>query len=497
MKNNELQEYVREINTTDIPLSKIDILDYMGNMTSEMQKHLLSFVLSQSHIFDAMNTIFSAYYGKILYEQMGYADRLGKGNIVPKVDVDGKLKCEEWITFDETTSKSKDVLSSLQSDDKTKWKAFSAYVKTIYEPGKMGIYHSPIHSKLNTDIEQDFFGLLRKIVASENAQKELEKLESMPIAEKRGIKSFFDKKRNKKAKEMKAKIISDEQLKENAIKLIIKYKANGEVMKVTKDQMEIAEKLLQTELSHEDIVSLVNGIRHVNEESSGVNYRIDNMLKQLTKNFLLSKKLYTPEILYANSFQDMTRQIRTLLITHDLKEENPLTLEYRERPLKNRLNERADLSEVIKGKMLSREEISEKMNGYDKEFEDIMQEKDPEQYVRRCTSLMMSFVSTHPFDDGNGRTSRMLLQVMMARRGILLPSNIDNYFERQEGTWYTDMETKCLRTGNYRPMEDYMVERVKSFNNGQIELDDEPIEFEKIVPARETEQHSKENEKTR
>lgn len=72
----------------------------------------------------------------------------------------------------------------------------------------------------------------------------------------------------------------------------------------------------------------------------------------------------------------------------------------------------------------------------------------------------------------------MLLQAMLARRGIIFPSNIDNYLERQSGTDYSIMEASCLRTEDYTQMENYIVERAIIFNNGELVLNDEPLTFE-------------------
>ena len=202
------------------------------------------------------------------------------------------------------------------------------------------------------------------------------------------------------------------------------------------------------------------------------------MLKQLSINATIAKELYSPEILYAKSFQNMTKNIRKLLAKSDLKENSPITTEYRTKPLRNALLASEDISNVLKGKDLSQKEIQAKMVEYDEEFKNILEEENAEIYIKRCTDLMMKFVSTHPFDDGNGRTSRMLLQAMLARRGIIFPSNIDNYFERQSGTDYSIMEDSCLRTEDYTQMENYIVERAIIFNNGELVLNDEPLTFE-------------------
>lgn len=245
-----------------------------------------------------------------------------------------------------------------------------------------------------------------------------------------------------------------------------------------KNQIEFAERLIKAGLPKETFMKVLNGIGNSVESSAYSNNRTFDMLKQLSVNAEIAQKLYTPEILYAKSFQDMTKNIRVLIARSDLTEQAPITTEYRTKPLRNRMQATEDISNVLKGNNLSQEEIQAKMAEFDEEYEGFLKEENPERYVRNCTDLMMKFVSTHPFDDGNGRTSRMLLQTMLARRGIVLPSNIDNYFERQSDTEYSKMEESCLKTEDYTKMEDYIVERVKQFNNGELILNDEPLTFE-------------------
>ena len=45
----------------------------------------------------------------------------------------------------------------------------------------------------------------------------------------------------------------------------------------------------------------------------------------------------------------------------------------------------------------------------------MLEDKSPEQYVRKCANLMIRFVSIHPFDDGNGRLTRTITDMLLAR----------------------------------------------------------------------------------
>ena len=476
---NPVQIYIEELNKIKIPDDEKAILDFLGSLDNELQNYL-SFILSQSHIFDGMKAILETYNHKDFYIKAGYNDRTG--NIVPKLDKDGKVYYDEYTSSDSIDKVCRTILKSLQSNDKTVWEKFVKYLKSIYEPDKMDIYCNPELNKLNQDISLDFILLSSEIIENDQIKLGINELKNKPVIQNNGvinkIKVFFLKRKKDKEIHKKEALLQDEgKFSEKALALIEKYKENKNISNIMRNQLEFAEELIKAGLQKETFINILKGLSHCAESSSFCNYRIFNMLKHLAINSLIAKELYSPEILYAPSFQDMTIKIRKLLTNSDLTEKTPLTTEYRTKPLGNAFLASEDISNILKGKNLSQKEIQEKMVEYDEEFNDIIKEKDSETYIKRCTGLMMKFVSTHPFDDGNGRTSRMLLQAMLARRGILLPSNMDNYFERQSGTSYSIMENNCLRTENYTQMENYILERVRMFNKGKIILNDEPLTF--------------------
>ena len=476
---NKVQSYIDELNKIEIPDDEKNILDFLGSLDSDLQKGYLSFILSQSHIFDSMTTILDTYNHKDFYIEAGYSDRTG--NIVPKLDKNGKIYNEEYISSELIDKACRKILKSLQEDDKSAWEKFVKYVKSIYEPSKMDIYNNPEMNQFNHNVIEDFYLLSGEIIENDRLKDEIDELKNKPIKQDKGffnrIKGFFSqRKRDKEITKKESILQDDDTLTKKAIALIEKYKKNKNSSCIMKNQLEFAEDLIKAGLPKETFINVLNGLVHCSESSSYSNYRIFDMLKQLSVNATIAKELYSPEIIYAKSFQDMTKNIRTLLTRKDLRENAPITTEYRTKPLRNTLLASEDISNILKGKDLSQEEIQAKMFEYDEEFENILKEENAETYIKRCTDLMMKFVSTHPFDDGNGRTSRMILQAMLARRGILFPSNIDNYFERQSGTDYSTIENNCLKTENYVQMEDYILARTKAFN-GELELNDEPLTF--------------------
>lgn len=478
---NPVQNYLDEINKIKIPNDKEKILDFLGSLDGTMQKEYLSFVLSQSHIFTGMTTILDTYTNNDFYYEAGYSERAG--NAVPKLNNEGKLYYEKPVSSESIYNACRKILESLQGDDKKIWKSFAKYVESIYEPSeKNNVFRSKLQ-QLNQDVAEEFFRLRVGMSKNNSLRDEINELNNKPVVQEEGFinkfKGFFkERKRKKEIRKKEAELKDNSTFTKQALSLIKKYKDNENIPNIVRKKMEFSEALIKAGLPKETFERILDGTGRSVERIIFCNSKTYDMLKHLSTNALIAKELYSPEILYANSFQEMTKNIRMLLIKYDLKEEAPITTTYREKPLKNRLLATEDISNLLKGKNFSQEQIQAKMIEYDEEFQKALAEDDAETYVKRCTDLMMKFVSTHPFDDGNGRTSRMLLQAMLARRGIIFPSNIDNYFERQSETDYCKMEDRCLRTEDYTEMENYIIERAKKFNNGELALNDTPITFE-------------------
>ena len=487
-KVNPVQEYINEIDEVRIPDDEKGILAFLSSLESKHQKEYLSFILSQSHIYDGMTEILGNYHHNSFYNQAGYYERYG--DKVPKLDKDGKVYFETMTPHTSISNACIKILESLQTGDKEAWNKFAEYVKRIYEPDKMDIYRNNALGEFNSTMMAELLIVSRSIIDNDRLKASIEEDKNKPVELKTGflsgIRNFFlEARRKREINKKESKVQDDDKLIENALKVIEKYKNDPRSTIIMKEDLELAEKLIKAGLPKEDLLNILTAVGRSVETSSECNFHIFKVVKQLSNNARLAKELYSPEIVYANSFQEMTKNIRLLLIKNSLGGNIELTTEYRKTHLKSQLNAREDVGNVLKGKDLSKDEIQEKMEGYDKEFEEILKEQDPESYVRRSTELMMKFISTHPYDDGNGRTSRMLLQTMLARRGILLPSNIDNYFERGVDTAYTKMEDRALRTEDYTKMCDYMVERVKRFNGGNIEFNEEPLIFDNKEKQRE------------
>ena len=107
VNNNPVQDYIEELNKTEIPVSEINILDFLSSLNSQHQKEYLSFILSQSHIFDSMKRIMDAQTYVSFYSST-YSDY----ESVPMINKeDGKIQYVELTSLYSTSKKCKTELN--------------------------------------------------------------------------------------------------------------------------------------------------------------------------------------------------------------------------------------------------------------------------------------------------------------------------------------------------------------------------------------------------
>ena len=64
-------------------------------------------------------------------------------------------------------------------------------------------------------------------------------------------------------------------------------------------------------------------------------------------------------------------------------------------------------------------EIKELMDNLSKRYEEIKLIKNTDEYIHACFILTQDFLQIHPYNDGNGRTSKFLFYVLLLKRNIL------------------------------------------------------------------------------
>lgn len=89
------------------------------------------------------------------------------------------------------------------------------------------------------------------------------------------------------------------------------------------------------------------------------------------------------------------------------------------------------------------------------EVTDWLQHGDLDAHVAvRATMAHLHVVSVHPFADGNGRISRIVQSLVLARAGLLAPefSSIEEYLGRHTGDYYRVLQQ--VQGGSYQPARD-------------------------------------------
>ena len=76
--------------------------------------------------------------------------------------------------------------------------------------------------------------------------------------------------------------------------------------------------------------------------------------------------------------------------------------------------------------------VQKDMEALKEEFKELKDIKDNDEYVDKAIEIYAKFIQIHPYPDGNGRTSRALLDVMLLNRDIVPPILYDTYYDREE-----------------------------------------------------------------
>lgn len=106
------------------------------------------------------------------------------------------------------------------------------------------------------------------------------------------------------------------------------------------------------------------------------------------------------------------------------------------------------------------DELDEVMSEMNERFKMIMKMDTNYDFIRACADFHFDMLKIHPFSDGNGRTSRTLLTLMLASKNILVPSLYTTYDQKEE---FYIKSNKALE-GNYGVIEKELLDRLVHFN---------------------------------
>ena len=124
-------------------------------------------------------------------------------------------------------------------------------------------------------------------------------------------------------------------------------------------------------------------------------------------------------------------------------------------------------------KMCSKEkDIVPHMNALAEEYEELKMIEDTDEYIDKAIDIFQRLVQIHPYFDGNGRTSRALLDIMLINRNIVPPILYDTYYDREI---LDSKSIEYLADNNKEPLRNYIkaqIKKVQPYTDGdQHEID--------------------------
>ncbi len=97
--------------------------------------------------------------------------------------------------------------------------------------------------------------------------------------------------------------------------------------------------------------------------------------------------------------------------------------------------------------------VKSDMQQLGEEYEELKKIENREEYINKAIHIFQRFIQIHPYVDGNGRTSRALLDIMLINRNIVPPVLYDTYYQRGK---LDGLSIEYLSNSNKKPLEDYI-----------------------------------------
>lgn len=106
------------------------------------------------------------------------------------------------------------------------------------------------------------------------------------------------------------------------------------------------------------------------------------------------------------------------------------------------------------------DELESVMDDLNNRFKSIMDMEPSLEFVKAVADFHFDFLKVHPYLDGNGRTSRTLLTLMLASKNILVPSLYSSSEEKSDFYFNSNVALK----GDYSVIENELLSRLIHFN---------------------------------
>lgn len=287
-----------------------------------------------------------------------------------------------------------------------------------------------------------------------------------------------------KTKQLKIKSLDLElkELEEKRKQLTNNYKSPETIQKELLEKLEICEHLSENKLNRKRIEELrtilikdpdleknilllmtrYNKITsNFGRKYSGFSQAVTKLFADIDSQLKMNIGIFSEKNLKSEDLLSLINNIRKQMIDNRIVSDHSIVTEYRTQSLGK--------SKYITGTNLNNEQITEAMIQLNKEFEKLKHINDTEIYIRGCADIFQQFLMIHPFMDGNGRTSRIMLTVMLAQRNIFIPSVYSSYTERDPDSMFMVFGDEAATKGNFKLFEDYILAWVQKYNPNVVE----------------------------
>ena len=496
-------------------LSKIDVLKFLinnnGKINEEVYNYFKQMILSQIHFDENASTLFDYYLGKkpvgnnilIQNQEIKYLNESDWFNYGNKAfftmlnDIkNGNYKLlNDFLEFiknnyDEEFSYSKeDEEYFLKVGNNVKYEGFKIieddvkkYVDVLYKNVK-------IYRELE-NYEKAKNELVNSLAEEQKKLTEIRKNKGLPVIRNIKLKILKDQKLLDLKKEEKIVLNNIEGIKEKLNNLennnnynvlhkpdietvkeemIAKFKDLKILCNSTYYRHKVDELIFFVQNEKELEKNLHNIIPRVHDVIQNIHHGVEfkniceDFLDELQGQFKFTLSMYDKKNIEANDLVTLITNLRGNMKDSNLSANNGISLEYRNKSLGK--------SDYIKGTNYSYEEINEAMNKLNNEYLKIKDCDNVLEYVRGCADIFQKFLMIHPYSDGNGRTGRALLTVLLAKKKIFIPGIYDSYIERDSNSMFMVFGDAAALNNNYRLFEDYILARVQKYNPELIKGD--------------------------
>jgi len=188
--------------------------------------------------------------------------------------------------------------------------------------------------------------------------------------------------------------------------------------------------------------------------------RIDRLKKDIVLNYNLSKLIFNMD--FSNmSLEQMVGVIRKEFARYG---EGGLSEGYIDQNYRSEDLQTSSLSSNFFRTCTKGQDVGKEMQELSQDYEKLKNVDSCEEYIKGSIDIFQKFIKIHPFNDGNGRTSRYLLNAMLVSKNIVPPVLYDTYMDR---TKIDNLSNEYLLNGNRESLYNYILHSTYKQNNSQ------------------------------